>query len=83
MPDQSEAFRRRCSDGGVKQFDWYPMIRGRLVAINDEPVGPTTTRTIARKRLVDREFNLSHSVDAAAAQHHRRRRWIARASRTG
>jgi putative ABC transport system permease protein len=37
MPDQGEAFRRTLRDAGVSRYDWYPMIRGRLVAINGQP----------------------------------------------
>ncbi|VTU21790.1 ABC transporter permease [Variovorax sp. PBL-E5] len=64
MPDQSEAFQKTLRDGGVRQFDWYPMIRGRLVAINDKPVTPDDYADDRAKRLVDREFNLSNSVEA-------------------
>ena len=64
MPDQSDAFQKSLRDGGVTQFDWYPMIRGRLVAINDKPVSPDDYADDRAKRLVDREFNLSNSADA-------------------
>jgi putative ABC transport system permease protein len=64
MPDQSEAFQKTLRDAGVRQFDWYPMIRGRLVAINDKPVTPDDYADDRAKRLVDREFNLSNSVEA-------------------
>ena len=64
MPDQSEAFQKSLRDGGVGPFDWYPMIRGRLVAINDKPVSPDDYPDERAKRLVDREFNLSTSADA-------------------
>ncbi len=30
MPDQSSMFQRRLQDAGVRGYDWYPMIRGRL-----------------------------------------------------
>ena len=49
-------------DAGVKRYDWYPMIRGRLVAINGKPVQPDDYADERAKRLVDREFNLSHSA---------------------
>jgi putative ABC transport system permease protein len=66
MPDQSEAFQQSLRDGGVKGFDWYPMIRGRLVAINDRPVNPEDYTEDRARRLVDREFNLSNSAEAPA-----------------
>ncbi|MDB5730799.1 MAG: permease FtsX-like protein, partial [Variovorax sp.] len=67
MPEQSDAFQKTLRDGGVRQFDWYPMIRGRLVAINGKPVSPDDYPEDRAKRLVDREFNLSN---AAAAPPH-------------
>ena len=33
MPDQSASFQQSLRDGGVKNFDWFPMIRGRLIAV--------------------------------------------------
>jgi len=64
MPDQSEAFQKSLRDGGVGKFDWYPMIRGRLVAVNDKPVSPDDYTDDRAKRLVDREFNLSTAAEA-------------------
>ncbi|MEJ8826424.1 FtsX-like permease family protein [Variovorax humicola] len=64
MPDQSDAFQKSLRDAGVHKFDWYPMIRGRLVAINDKPVSPDDYVDDRAKRLVDREFNLSNSAEA-------------------
>jgi putative ABC transport system permease protein len=63
MPDQGEAFRQALQAGGVKKYDWYPMIRGRLVAINDKPVSPDDYADDRAKRLVDREFNLSNAAE--------------------
>lgn len=63
MPDQSEAFRQALQAGGVKKFDWYPMIRGRLTAINDKPVSSDDYVDDRAKRLVDREFNLSNAAE--------------------
>src|SRR6185369_4554934 len=40
MPDQGEAFQKILRDAGVKRFDWYPMFRGRLVAVNGKSVTP-------------------------------------------
>jgi putative ABC transport system permease protein len=62
MPEQSDAFRQTLRDAGVTKFDWYPMIRGRLVAVNGAPRGAQDYADERAKRLIDREFNLSHSA---------------------
>ncbi|HEY1226375.1 MAG TPA: FtsX-like permease family protein, partial [Ramlibacter sp.] len=64
MPDQSEAFQKALHDAGVGKYDWYPMIRGRLVAINGKAVSPDDYTDDRARRLVDREFNLSNSAQA-------------------
>ena len=61
MPDQSEAFQKALTDGGVQKFDWFPMIRARLVAINGATVSPDNYTEDRAKRLVDREFNVSNN----------------------
>ncbi|TRZ68110.1 MAG: FtsX-like permease family protein, partial [Comamonadaceae bacterium] len=61
-PDQSVDFQQTLTRAGVEKFDWYPMIRGRLVAINGRDVSPDDFIEDRAKRLVDREFNLSHSA---------------------
>ena len=63
QPDQSEAFRQRLQGAGVNRYDWFPMIRGRLVAINDRPVKPDDFVDERAQRLLDREFNLSNDAD--------------------
>ena len=40
QPEQSEAFQQALRQAGVSRFDWFPMIRGRLVAVNGQPVKP-------------------------------------------
>jgi putative ABC transport system permease protein len=69
QPEQGEAFRQRLDAAGVKGYDWFPMIRGRLVAINGKPVVPDDYPEERAKRLLDREFNLSH--DAAMPAHNK------------
>ena len=61
MPEQSDAFQKALTDSGVAKFDWYPMIRGRLVAVNGKDISPDDFTEDRAKRLVDREFNLSNS----------------------
>ena len=66
MPDQGDAFQKKLSEAGVAKYDWFPMIRGRLVAINNKTVTPDHWTEDRAKRLVDREFNLSTSVSQPA-----------------
>jgi len=62
MPEQGDAFTRALKGAGVAKFDWFPMIRGRLVAVNGQAVNPDDFSDERARRLVDREFNLSHSA---------------------
>ena len=64
LPEQAQAFRARLQDAGVGEMDWYPMFRGRLVAINDRPVRLDDYTDERTRGLVDREFNLSNAADA-------------------
>ncbi len=66
QPEQGEAFKKALTDGGVTQYDWYPMIRGRLVAVNNKPITPDDFTDDRAKRLVDREFNLSNASNQPA-----------------
>ena len=63
MPEQSQAFVSALRQAGVQRLDWYPMFRGRLVAVNGKPVTPDDFTEDRAKRLVDREFNLSHAAE--------------------
>ncbi len=62
QPDQGGAFKQALATAGVKDYDWYPMIRGRLVAINGNAVDPSTYSDERAQRMVEREFNLSHAA---------------------
>ena len=62
QPDQAQAFRQQLQQAGVSGYDWYPMIRGRLVAINGRAVQAQDYADERAQRLVEREFNLSHTA---------------------
>lgn len=64
QPDQAEAFRHTLQQAGVARYDWYPMFRGRLIAINGRAVSMDDYQEDRAKRLVDREFNLSNAGQA-------------------
>jgi len=63
QPEQAQPFQAGLKAAGVQSYDWYPMIRGRLLAINGKTVGPTDFGEERASRLVEREFNLSHSAE--------------------
>ncbi len=62
MPEQASGFVDALHGAGVDKLDWYPMIRGRLVAVNGRSVSSDDYSDDRAKRLVDRDFNLSHSA---------------------
>jgi len=66
QPTQSEAFLQTLRDEGVAKLDWYPMIRGRLIQINGENVRADRYTEERAQRLIEREFNISHSAEAPA-----------------
>ncbi|WKL14280.1 ABC transporter permease [Comamonas testosteroni] len=59
QPDQAQDFQAALKKAGVHSYDWYPMIRGRLIAVNGKAVSPDDYEEDRAKRLVDREFNIS------------------------
>jgi len=59
QPDQTADIRAFFAEQGYPAPTLHPMIRGRLVAINDKPVSSANFTEDRAKRLVDREFNLS------------------------
>ncbi len=52
---------------GQRQPRFYPMVRGRLIAINDQPVSAENYRADRARRLVQREFNLSWTESLQAS----------------
>ena len=59
QPEQRAPITERLTENGIAHPQLYPMIRGRLVRINDAPVTADTFRDERAQRLVNREFNLS------------------------
>jgi len=77
LPEQAQAFRARLHAAGVRQYDWYPMVRGRLVAINGQPVGSDSFTEDRARQLVEREFNLSYTSRLPAHNVLVAGRWVA------
>jgi putative ABC transport system permease protein len=77
QPEQGEPFQRALRDAGVTRYDWYPMIRGRLVAINGAAIERDRFADDRARRLVEREFNLSHSAQPPTHNTVSAGRWVA------
>ena len=61
QPDQADAFKAALDKAGVERYDWFPMIRGRLIAVNGKQINPDDFAEDRAKRMLDREFNLSNT----------------------
>ena len=59
QPDQKQALEQRLLAAKVGDAVLYPMIRGRLIAVNGQPVTASTYLADDARRLAEREFNLS------------------------
>ncbi len=60
QPEQLEPLQAFFAAHGVAVPDLYPMVRGRLIAVNGRPVSEADYDEERAKRLVEREFNLSY-----------------------
>lgn len=76
QPDQREAVVQALGAAGVADPVLAPMIRGRLVAINRQPVDADHYQDDRAKRMVDREFNLSHARALPASNRITAGRWL-------
>jgi putative ABC transport system permease protein len=66
QPEQLAGVQRFFTERGISAPELYPMVRGRLVAVNGKPVSEADFAEERAKRLVEREFNLSYSAQAPA-----------------
>jgi putative ABC transport system permease protein len=60
QPEQLESLQAFFAARRVPVPELYPMVRGRLVAVNGRPVSEADYTEERAKRLVEREFNLSY-----------------------
>jgi putative ABC transport system permease protein len=66
QPGQEQTLADRVSAAGLERPEMEPMIRGRLVAINDEQVSAADFEDDRARRLLEREFNLSYADTSPA-----------------
>ena len=62
QPDQRVAIADFFTARGLPVPELEPMVRGRLILVNGQAVGPESYADDRAQRLVDREFNLSWSA---------------------
>jgi len=66
QPDQLRAVQAYLAGNRLATPGLYPMVRGRLVAINGQPLAPERLGDERAKRLAEREFNLSWAENIRA-----------------
>lgn len=62
QPDQIPALKKFFEGRGIVMPELHPMVRARLIGINDRQVAPKDYSDDRARRLVDREFNLSWAM---------------------
>ena len=74
--DQKSDIAKTLEEAGVPKPQFYPMVRGRLIAINERDISPNDFVEDNAKRLVDREFNLSYTDQLPLGNRVTEGRWI-------
>ena len=75
-PEQREGFRQQLLADGAEPSALLPMVRGRLLAINDKPVADIRFTTPRGEGFAQREQNLSWSTELSPSNHIVRGRWF-------
>ena len=75
QPDDVQQLQSFLRQHGEVSNDIYPMIRGRLVAINDKSISAENYEDARAKRLVTREFNLSFAEEMQGENRLANGRW--------
>jgi putative ABC transport system permease protein len=76
QPDQVAQIRDFLGRNGVPVPELYPMVRGRLVAVNGTPVNEADYGDERARRLVEREFNLSYMTELPSHNAIAAGRWL-------
>lgn len=75
QPAQIEGVKRFFSNARIKNAEVFPMVRGRLVALNDRPLDAAKYQDDRARRLAEREFNLSWAAEMQADNQLLEGRW--------
>ena len=76
QPDQLNEVRGFFDSKGIAVPELYPMVRGRVVAVNGRPVSEADYEEERAKRLVEREFNLSYMTELPSHNEVAAGRWF-------
>jgi putative ABC transport system permease protein len=74
--NQKQGIDQLLMDAGVGKPDFYPMVRGRLIDINQQTISPNAYQDENARRLVDREFNLSYTDELPSGNRILSGKWI-------
>ena len=66
--DQKDEVQRILTDAGFSSLTLSPMVRGRLIARNGQPLSASDYEDARAQRLIDREFSLSYAAALAEPQ---------------
>lgn len=75
QPHQIEGVKAFFAEAGILDAEVFPMVRGRLVAVNGEPLDTTKYEDERARRLAEREFNLSWAANMQADNQMLEGRW--------
>lgn len=76
QPSQVSEMKTFLADKGIPIPEIYPMVRGRLVAVNGAPVNEADYPDERARRLVEREFNLSYMEELPSHNAIAAGRWL-------
>jgi len=63
QPAQIQGIKEFFTEVGITNAEVFPMVRGRLVAVNHQPLNTKQYQDERAQRLAEREFNLSWAAD--------------------
>jgi putative ABC transport system permease protein len=63
LPDQVDGVKNALREVAGRDVQLYPMIRGRLVAVNGQTLDTAKFTEPRARRLAEREFNLSYATE--------------------
>lgn len=66
QPEQRAPLATAMGQAGIREASLFPMIRGRLIEVDGQHIGPESYKEDRAQRLVEREFNLSTMADLPA-----------------